>query len=43
MEEQARWMVSSDLVPKKKTRNFLGLIHVDDLEAVQPGSITLLR
>ncbi len=42
MEDQARWMIRNNLT-QKEVPNFLNYIYFDGLEAVDPGSVNIIR
>ncbi len=42
MEDQARWMIRNNLT-QKEVPNFLHYIYFDGLEAVDPGSVNIIR
>lgn len=43
LDEQARWALDSGLVEARPTPNYLELIHLDALKAVQPAAVTVIH
>lgn len=43
LDEQARWALDSGLIKGKSAPNYLDLIHLDALRAVQPTTVTVIR
>ncbi len=43
MEDEARWMISNNLTTEKKVPNFLDYIYEDDLKAIKPESVDIIR
>lgn len=42
-DEIARWAIENNFIDKKRLPNYLNFIYLDVLEAVKPGSITIIR
>ena len=43
MEDQARWMISSNLTDKKEVPDFTKYLYTDGLLAVKPEAVTIIR
>ena len=43
MEDEARWMISNNLTAEKKVPDFLDYIHEDELKAIKPESVNIIR
>lgn len=43
MEDQARWMISSNLTTEKKVPDFMDYIYPDGLKAVKPEAVSTIR
>ena len=43
LEDQARWMISSNLTERKTVPNYLDYIYIDALEEVEPRAVTIIR
>ena len=43
MEDEARWMISNNLTTEKQVPNFLDYIHEDELKAIKPESVNIIR
>jgi NitT/TauT family transport system substrate-binding protein len=43
MEDEARWMIKNNLTAEKKVPNFLDYIHEDDLKAIKPEAVNIIR
>ena len=43
MEDEARWMIRNNLTTEKLIPNFLEYIHENNLEAIKPESVSIIR
>jgi ABC-type nitrate/sulfonate/bicarbonate transport system substrate-binding protein len=43
MEDEARWMIKNNLTTERQVPNFLDYIHEDDLKAIKPESVNIIR
>jgi NitT/TauT family transport system substrate-binding protein len=43
MEDEARWMIKNNLTAEKQVPNFLDYIHEDELKAIKPESVNIIR
>lgn len=43
MEDEARWMITNNLTTEKQVPNFLDYIHEDELRAIKPESVNIIR
>lgn len=43
MQDEAQWMISSNLTNATSIPNFLNYIYLDGLEAVKPNSVTIIK
>jgi NitT/TauT family transport system substrate-binding protein len=43
MEDEARWMITNNLTAEKKVPNFLDYIREDELKAIKPESVNIIR
>lgn len=43
MEDEARWMIKNNLTTEKQVPNFLDYIHEDELKAIKPESVNIIR
>lgn len=43
MEDEARWMIKNNLTTGRQVPNFLDYIHEDDLKAIKPESVNIIR
>ena len=43
MEDEARWMIKNHLTSGKAVPDFLKYIYVDELKAIKPGAVNLIR
>jgi NitT/TauT family transport system substrate-binding protein len=43
MEDEARWMIEHGLTPEQQVPDFLEYLHEDDLGALKPGAINIIR
>lgn len=43
LEDQARWAIDNHYTPATQAPNFLDVLYLDGLLAVQPGSVSIVR
>lgn len=43
MEDEARWMIKNNLTTEKHVPNFLDYIHEDELKAIKPEAVNIIR
>jgi len=43
MEDEARWIIKSDLTSEKQVPDFSNYIYVDDLKAIKPEAVNIIR
>ena len=43
MEDEARWMIKSNLTSERKVPDFLGYIYLDALKAIKPEVVSIIR
>lgn len=43
MEDEARWMIKNNLTAEKHVPNFLDYIHEDELKAIKPEAVNIIR
>ena len=43
MEDEARWLITSNLTAEKQVPNFLGYVKEDALKAVKPEVVDIIR
>jgi len=43
MEDEARWMISNNLITEKTVPNFLNHIHMDGLKRVKPEAVSIIH
>jgi len=43
MEDEARWMITNNLTTQKQVPNFLDYMHEDELRAIKPESVNIIR
>jgi NitT/TauT family transport system substrate-binding protein len=43
MEDEARWMIRNNLTTERQVPNFLDYIQEDDLKAIKPDSVNIIR
>lgn len=43
MEDEARWMIKNNLTTERQVPNFLDYIHEDDLKAIKPEAVNVIR
>lgn len=43
MEDEARWMITNNLTTERQVPDFLDYIHEDDLKAIKPEAVNIIR
>jgi NitT/TauT family transport system substrate-binding protein len=43
MEDQARWMIANDLTAEKEVPDFSDYVYEDDLQAIRPEAVNIIR
>jgi len=43
MEDEARWMINNNLTKEKNVPDFLDYIYEDDLKAIKPEAVNIIR
>ncbi len=43
MEDEARWMIKNNLTTERQVPNFLDYIHEDELKAIKPEAVNVIR